>query len=507
MKRLLLAAIFAVATVFGSYAEDVVSNYDGNYNYNSSANEKWRVVEIKLTHFTTYVTIEVVPTVDMKFLHCWTSEKTWLVSENAALPILGFYDKENDKYLNHTYNDKMGFSDVKAGEVYRYTMAFSGRIPSGQTVVDLVDLTKDGKGYTFSECQINNPKQSKVTKEALVNDINSHNDGICGIYEEIGGNKNTFACVKNDDSYLLFFVSCGEYKPWWFEGDIKASLTPTATAGLFKASWLTEKKILDEETYVSFNGSAMQVYTTAEEPKEKSYLKMYPTASAGVSGSSNNSGSSSQMGYWSGTGFALCNNYIATNYHVVEGASSINIYGVNGDFTTSYKAVVVATDKVNDLAILRVQDVTIPSYNIPYAVRTSTVDVGEDIFALGYPMTTEMGDEIKLTSGIINSRTGYEGNVATYQISASLQGGNSGGPIFDSDGNVIAIAVSKLMVPEATNVNYAIKASYLRNLMESSLSENVLPQTNRTKGQKLSEKVKSIKNFVYFIVCGGQVSR
>lgn len=207
---------------------------------------------------------------------------------------------------------------------------------------------------------------------------------------------------------------------------------------------------------------------------------------------------------WSGTGFALKGNYIVTNYHVIEDAKSIWIQGVNGDFNTKYTASVVASDKFNDLALLKVEGVTVNTSGIPYSVKTSTSEVGEDVFVLGYPLTSTMGEEIKLTTGVVSSKTGFQGDVSLYQISAPIQPGNSGGPLFDGDGNVIGIVSAKHKGAE--NVGYAIKASYLRNLMESALSENILPQTNKIASYKLSDKVKSLKNYVYYITCSSSNS-
>ena len=201
---------------------------------------------------------------------------------------------------------------------------------------------------------------------------------------------------------------------------------------------------------------------------------------------------------WTGTGFALSNNYVVTNCHVVENARTITLTGINGRFETKYTATIVGTDKNNDLALLKINgNVTITS--IPYSVKTITADVGEDVFVLGYPLTTTMGDEIKLTTGVISSKSGFQGDVSQYQISAPIQPGNSGGPLFDSKGNVIGIVSAKHAGAE--NVGYAIKSSYLRNLVESVASSSVLPQTNRVANQNLSGKVKAVKNYIYYITC------
>jgi S1-C subfamily serine protease len=148
---------------------------------------------------------------------------------------------------------------------------------------------------------------------------------------------------------------------------------------------------------------------------------------------------------------------------------------------------------------MKVEGVNVNTSDIPYSIKTSTTDVGENIFVLGYPLTSTMGEEIKLTTGVVSSKTGFQGDVSSYQISAPIQPGNSGGPLFDSNGNVIGIVSAKHKGAE--NVGYAIKASYLKNLMESVLSENILPQTNKIASYKLSNKVKSLTKYVYYITC------
>ena len=110
-----------------------------------------------------------------------------------------------------------------------------------------------------------------------------------------------------------------------------------------------------------------------------------------------------------------------------------------------------------------------------------------------------MGDEIKLTTDVISSKTGFQGDVSLYQISAPVQPGNSGGPLFDSKGNLIGIVSSKHMGAE--NVGYAIKTSYLMNLVESAVTSSVIPGNNSISGLPLTEKVKSVKDFVFFIEC------
>ncbi len=230
-----------------------------------------------------------------------------------------------------------------------------------------------------------------------------------------------------------------------------------------------------------------------------SFIKTYPTPEM-YANSQKQDKPQESFNQWSGTGFALKDGYIVTNYHVIEGANSITIQGVNGNFNIQYNTSIVGTDKINDLALLKVTDPTFKGFGIiPYSISSAISEVGEEIFVLGYPLTSTMGDEIKLTTGVISSKTGFQGDIALYQISAPIQPGNSGGPLFDKNGNVIGIVSAKHK--DAENVGYAVKTLYLQNLIESSLSSAIIPMTNSISEKTLPDKVKKLKTFVYMIKC------
>ena len=200
----------------------------------------------------------------------------------------------------------------------------------------------------------------------------------------------------------------------------------------------------------------------------------------------------------SGTGFAISSNgLVVTSYHVIDEANRIQIRGVNGDFNKVFRAKVIAYDNINDLAVLKIEDVNFAVIQgIPYTLPDKIADVGEDIFVLGYPLRAFMGDEIKLTNGLISSRSGYQGDVTSYQISAAVQPGSSGCPLFDKNGNVIGVVNARLFVESAA---YAVKNSYLKTLLNSLDNPPLLPRTNMLSSMTLSEQVKEIKKFVYII--------
>jgi S1-C subfamily serine protease len=196
--------------------------------------------------------------------------------------------------------------------------------------------------------------------------------------------------------------------------------------------------------------------------------------------------------------FTDYNGIIVTNYHVIDGAKSIKIRGVNSDFNKSYKAKVLVSDKNNDLALIQIDDFGFTSLgSIPYTIKTGLAGVGENIFVLGYPLRATMGDEIKLTNGIVSSRTGFQGDITSYQISAPVQPGNSGGPLFDSQGYLIGIINAKH--GGAENASYAVKSSYLTNLIDLLPSPPKLQTVNSLTGKTLTQQVVIAKKYVYII--------
>ena len=207
-----------------------------------------------------------------------------------------------------------------------------------------------------------------------------------------------------------------------------------------------------------------------------------------------------QQAEWSGTGFAIADGYVVTNYHVTKGAKTIIVRGINGDIKEANKGFVVASDKEHDIAIIKIVDKEFDGFeDIPYCIGKSLPEVGDEVFVLGYPLTSTMGQEVKLTDGIISAASGYKGDQSMYQISAAVQPGNSGGPLFDKDGNVIGVICAKHA--DAENANYAIKVSYLYSLVNSSGLGIKMADNNKVKSKSLSQKVKQVKPFVYLIEC------
>ena len=224
-------------------------------------------------------------------------------------------------------------------------------------------------------------------------------------------------------------------------------------------------------------------------------LKLFPTNNSNTS-----SGASSSDDYTSsGSGIVLnTKGYIATNYHVVKDAKTILVQVSQNGKVKKYNAKVVISDKTNDLSILQISDVDFTGFGaIPFSIKNILSDVGTNVFAMGYPMSNYLGEEVKITDGLISSKTGYQGDIVTYQISVPIQPGNSGGPLFDKQGNLIGI--TNAGIPSAENVGYAIKTSYLKNLIEVAPENIVLPTNNTISSLSFTEKIKILSKFVVYI--------
>lgn len=197
-----------------------------------------------------------------------------------------------------------------------------------------------------------------------------------------------------------------------------------------------------------------------------------------------------------GTGFALNNKgYFVTSLHMVRGADSVFV--LDNEMNT-YPARVVITDSRLDIAILKIEKGANARFNEPaYSFKNSPGELGEKVFTLGFP-----GNEIVYSEGSLASVNGG-GDTALYQISVPVNPGNSGGPLFDENGNVVGIIKSKNRAAEATG--FAVKSSYLLHLIKNDANEELQKELSANTGRnairnlKRSEQIRKITPCVYNI--------
>ena len=159
-----------------------------------------------------------------------------------------------------------------------------------------------------------------------------------------------------------------------------------------------------------------------------------------------------------GTGFFVTSQgYVVTCAHVVEDARTIGVW-VGGN---QYRANLEAIDPDLDIAILKIEHN--PSYFYGLA-NFNSVHLGDKIEVLGFPLTHLLGSGIRYNEGSI-SALGLENNTQ-FQISAPVQPGNSGSPVYNQRYEVLGIVASQLNKEYGgQNVNFAVMSTYIASLM------------------------------------------
>ena len=100
----------------------------------------------------------------------------------------------------------------------------------------------------------------------------------------------------------------------------------------------------------------------------------------------------------------------------------------------------------------------------------------------------------------INSKSGVQGDPTHYQISAHIDHGNSGGPMFNSKGTIIGITDSGLNKAEYGDVNYAIKSSYLKSLVDALPVKLDLPHDTSIEKLSRVEQIKVLSKYTALIL-------
>ena len=141
----------------------------------------------------------------------------------------------------------------------------------------------------------------------------------------------------------------------------------------------------------------------------------------------------------SGSGFILTSDgYVVTNNHVVEGATSVTVKLYNGE---EYDAEIVGTDEMNDVALLKIDATGLQAVTIG---DSDQIEVGEEVIAIGNPL----GElTFTMTAGVVSAldrEINTDGKpINMLQTDVAINSGNSGGPLFDMNGNVIGITSAK----------------------------------------------------------------
>ena len=170
-----------------------------------------------------------------------------------------------------------------------------------------------------------------------------------------------------------------------------------------------------------------------------------------------------------GSGFFVSNKgHIITNFHVIKNSNNIKFL-FNDD---EIDAQLIASDQQLDLALLK-SKVQNKNY-IKFSNKSP--QKAQNILVAGFPFGKVISDDLKITGGIINSLKGGGNDTTRFQLDATVNPGNSGGPIVDKlSGSLVGVAVTKLSKDftkavfgvEGETTNYGIKASQVKDFLEA----------------------------------------
>lgn len=232
-------------------------------------------------------------------------------------------------------------------------------------------------------------------------------------------------------------------------------------------------------------------------------------------------GKSTRTTVTSGSGFFVSKSgHLITNQHVVNKCKKVT---VGDNAKRQVTANILDTDRRNDLALLKISSLQTTSKDtksliqklgvniVPLAsdglMRSEDVELGEDVLVAGYPYGEIFSDSIKVTKGIVSANRGAGDDAGQFQLDAAVQPGNSGGPIYDSSGNIVGVVVATLnkrnfekivgSLPE--NINFGIKASTVKQFLTS--SGLITKWSKRSKSMSTRELAKIAKRQTVMVMC------
>lgn len=170
-----------------------------------------------------------------------------------------------------------------------------------------------------------------------------------------------------------------------------------------------------------------------------------------------------------GTGFIVSEKgYIVTNYHVVENATNVTVTLYD---ESQYTAKVIGFEESNDLAVIKIE----PKGKIESLIygKSSDLSVGDDVYVIGNPL----GDlTFTLTKGVVSALnrlidTGSGFDINMFQTDAAVNGGNSGGPVFDKHGFVVGIASAKYASASIEGLSFCVPIDDVRSMIDEIINK------------------------------------
>lgn len=208
----------------------------------------------------------------------------------------------------------------------------------------------------------------------------------------------------------------------------------------------------------------------------------------------------------SGSGFIISENgYIITNYHVIEyaytGKQDVTVILHDG---TRYTASIVGVEESNDIAVLKIDAVNLSAAALG---DSDSLRVGETVYAVGNPL----GElEFSMSTGYVSAldrviKAGESADsINMFQIDAAVNSGNSGGPVYNSRGEVIGVVTAKYSDTGVEGIGFAIPVNDAFSIAQD-LITNGYVTGKAYMGVRLDERYNSLYSQYYGMPLGAYV--
>lgn len=362
---------------------------------------------------------------------------------------------------------------------YHYKNGYTQKIYSDAHYVREEDNTVPPRYYTPPEKQPKEPKEQKATREVRKGRAGAFARTlcmclVCALLGGLGGAAVTSSRIS------------GRIE------DLEQSMEEIKAQPVSQSTPLTMGSVTGEEVSISpaviYDRACQQVVGITTEVTYSNFFGM--SSSSAVSGS----------------GFIVTENgYIITNYHVIEYA-----YTGNREVTvmlhdgTRYSASIIGVEESNDIAVLKIDAANLSAASFG---DSDSLAVGETVYAVGNPL----GElEFSMSTGhvsaldrVISTGEGAD-SINMFQIDAAVNSGNSGGPVYNSRGEVIGVVTAKYSDTGVEGIGFAIPINDAASISHDLITKGYV--TGKAyMGIKLDERYNSMYSQYYGMPLGAYV--
>jgi S1-C subfamily serine protease len=383
---------------------------------------------------------------------------------------------------NNTYNKYHFIDSWKSASSKRFSIITISRLDSEE--MERIEREKKRIEKNRLKAEIEAEKNRIERFYAMLTErLSQELDPIEGVYKSIDQGESfeydiaILKSLSNEREYISVVLASSD--PSFTIGSGIITFTKTAGPDVYFLSYQNKAGQQFQNKTATFDGVLLSMGI-------KSFVKMYPSE-----GELRKYNEVNPLFDWESSGSGVLINkdgYIVTNNHVATGADRIRIAFQNDSI--DYNAVIISQNEATDVAILKIEDDRFES-NIEPVNWETDFNLGQKVFTLGYPISNKMSNNVKVVDGIVSGENGVGGSPIYFQTTLPVWYGNSGGPCFNSKGEILGLATQILWDQGAKvdNVAYITKTENILNLAGDIINHNSKASQDKDLEQLIEELI------------------